>query len=67
MDRLVDSIHHSGIKLPVDYQMWGHSFFELMPEFLVSIREHFPDDYRKILDWFPLAEAEMFRYDRMRV
>lgn len=46
--------------------MWSHSFFELVPEFLARVRTHYPADYKRILEWFPLAEAEMFRWDRMR-
>ena len=66
MDDLVEAIARSGIKLPPDYRMWQHFFFELMPEFLASIREHYPDDLKKILEWFPLAEIELWRWDNLR-
>lgn len=61
MDRLVDEIRASGIKLPVDYKLWGRTFDGLDHRFLADIKERFPADYARILRWFPLAELEIFR------
>lgn len=36
---------------------------DLRPETLLYIREHFPDDYRKILEVFPFAEAQLRRWE----
>lgn len=62
-DRLIDAIRCSGIKLPIDYRVFGRSFDGLDFRFLAPIKEHFPRDYQRILDWFPLAELEMKRYE----
>lgn len=52
------------IVLPADYRMVGRSIScQLTDEALVAIREHFPDDYAKILEVFPLAEAATLRND----
>lgn len=59
--RLVDEITAAGVKLPVDYRLFGRSFDGIDYRFLAPIREHFPDDYQRILKWFPLAEAEIKR------
>lgn len=62
-DHLVHEIRKSGIKLPVDYRLFGRSFDGIDLRFLWPLREHYPDDYQKILHWFPLAEAEIKRYE----
>lgn len=50
-----------GLKLPVDYKMFGRSFDGVDFRFLDPIRRNFPRDYEKILSWFPLAELEIKR------
>lgn len=53
----------AGIPLPVDYEMFGRSFDGIDYRFLKPISERFPDDYQRILEWFPLASLELFRAD----
>lgn len=48
--------------LPVDYEMFGRSFDGLHAEYLFPIRERFPRDYERILQWFPLARLEYLRH-----
>lgn len=62
--RLVDAIRRSGVKLPVDYRIFGKTFDGLDIRFLKPLKEHFPRDYQRVLEWFPLAELELFRYER---
>lgn len=52
-----------GIDLPVDYEWFGRSFDGIDFRFLEPLSRFAPDDYQRILDWFPLAELEMFRAD----
>ena len=33
-------------------------------EDLIPIKQHFPRDYQKILEWFPLADLELFRLEK---
>ena len=61
--RLVEEIRAAGVKLPVDYRLFGRSFDGIDHRFLLPIREHFPRDYARILKWFPLAELEIVRID----
>jgi hypothetical protein len=61
--QLVTLIRKSGWKLPMEYRIFGRSFDGLDFRFLFGIRRYFPRDYRKILDWFPLAELEIKRYE----
>ena len=63
-DRLLEAIEKSGVKLSVDYKLFGRSFDGLDYRFLAPIKKHFPRDWQKICTWFPLVEAELYRYER---
>jgi 3'-phosphoadenosine 5'-phosphosulfate sulfotransferase (PAPS reductase)/FAD synthetase len=63
-DRLLDSIEKSGITLSIDYKLFGRSFDGLDYRFLAPIKKHFPRDWKKLCEWFPLCEAEIYRYER---
>ena len=60
-------ISESGIALPVDYRLFGRTFDGLDYRFLGPIIENFPDDYQRIKAFFPLVEAEIFRYEKMNM
>lgn len=62
-ERLIKELKRANIKLPVDYLHFGRSFDGLDLRFLIKIRDHFPRDYQRILDWFPLADMEIARYE----
>lgn len=64
-DRLLTEIEKSGVKLPIDYKIFGRSFDGLDARFLIPMKKHLPRDYQKVLEWFPLAEADVFRAERM--
>lgn len=63
---VIDVIKKEGVKLPVDYEMFGRSFDGLDYQYLVEIKKRFPKDYAKILEWFPLQSAELFRAEVAR-
>jgi len=63
-ERLLSELRASGIKLPVDYHLFGRTFDGFDCRFLYPLKKHFPRDYQKILDWYPLADLELFRYER---
>ncbi len=58
---VLDRIAAANITLPVDYELFGRSFDGIDLRFLKPISERFPDDFARILDWFPLADLELFR------
>jgi hypothetical protein len=62
IDQVIDAITRSGLKLPTDYAIWQHSF-QAAGEFFLGVKTHYPDDWRRLLEWFPLAEAEIFRHE----
>lgn len=63
---IVDAMNAVGCRLPIDYDIFGMSFDGLDFRFLKPIKEHFPRDYARILEWFPLAELELYRYEQAR-
>ena len=56
-----DAIEAAGIRLSIDYEWFGRSFDGIDARFIGPLREHAPDDYARVLDWFPLAELELLR------
>lgn len=56
-------IKHRRLPLPVDYQLWGHSFGPMEPMELKQVREHYPEDFKKIVERFPEIEAAIARFD----
>jgi hypothetical protein len=60
---LVDRILAEGVPMPVDYELFGRSFDGVDFRFLNQIKIHFPDDFARILEWFPLAELELKRFE----
>lgn len=61
LDRLIAELQRARVGLPIDYKLWGRSFDGLDYRFLAPMKEHLPRDYARILQWFPLAEAELKR------
>ena len=60
---LIDAFRKSGVKLPEDYKLFGRTFDGLDLRFLVPLKKHRPADYRRVLEWFPLADLEVFRWE----
>ncbi len=57
------AIREEGIPLPADYRLFGRSFDGVDAKFTYPLREHRPADYRHIIGWFPLAEADLVRHE----
>lgn len=56
-------IEHHKLKVSPEAQIIGHSFRSLSPEDLSGVKKHYPNDFRKICDWFPFAEASAFNHE----
>lgn len=54
-------IERKGVKLPIDYEWFDRSFDGIDYRFLKPVHDNAPDDYERILEWFPLAELELIR------
>lgn len=62
-DKVIEEIRKAGIYLPEDYRLFGRSFDGIDLRFLWPLKQHRPADYKRILDWFPLVELEIKRYE----
>lgn len=60
---VIDCIKKSGWKLPIEYKYFGSSFDGLYLSYLYPIKLYFPRDYQRILEFFPMAEMEVLRYE----
>jgi len=67
ISHVTEAIAAAGIELPVDYEWFGRSFDGMDYRFLKPLSENAPDDYQRILEWFPLAELELFRREQFPV
>ena len=60
-----DVIQTNDVALPIDYTLWGRTVTDFTYQFLAGVRDNFPNDWRRVLDWFPLADLELFRYENI--
>lgn len=59
---VMGAIAAAGVRLPVDYEWFGRSFDGLDARFMVPLKENAPADYAKVIEWYPLVEAEVMRW-----
>lgn len=64
--RLIVEIKRAGVKLPVDYRLFGRSFDGIYRKFTEPIKKHFPDDYQRLTTFFPMIEADIFRWNNAK-
>ena len=61
---VMDYIKFHNLYLSPDSKQLGFSFRSLLGKELAMIKQHFPDDYRKIINIYPFAEAGVLRYEQ---
>ena len=54
---VVNYIKHHQLKASPESRILGHSFRSLHPADLAKIKIHYPEDYERIVTWFPFVEA----------
>jgi hypothetical protein len=65
VEQVAAIIKRHGVKLPLDYQYWGRTIAAFDYQFLKPLSVHFPADYQRVREWFPLIDLELFRYERV--
>jgi len=65
-DDLLREFRKAGVKLAPDYRVFGRTFDGLDIRFLGPMKQHFPRDYQRVLEWFPMAELELFRFEKVQ-
>ena len=58
---VVAYIKHHNLKPSPESKIIGHSFRSLHPKDVALIKQHYPNDYKKIVEWFPFVEAGVYR------
>jgi hypothetical protein len=58
---LIREFQTAGIQLPSDYAVWPRSLDGVQYQYLAGMKEHFPRDYARVLEYFPLAGIELQR------
>jgi 3'-phosphoadenosine 5'-phosphosulfate sulfotransferase (PAPS reductase)/FAD synthetase len=62
--QVIETIEKAGLKLSAEYDWMPRSFSGIHAGYILAIKRYSPSDYRKILEWMPLIEAECWRYER---
>lgn len=61
---VVAAVERSGISLPIDYLLFGRSFSGgLDARYLVPLKRHRPQDWKIVLEMFPLADVIVWKYE----
>ncbi|EGY53132.1 phosphoadenosine phosphosulfate reductase [Neisseria shayeganii] len=60
---LIECFKKHNVKLGSDYKIFGRSFDGIDLRFLLPIKKHHPKDYQKILELYPMADLEVFRWE----
>jgi 3'-phosphoadenosine 5'-phosphosulfate sulfotransferase (PAPS reductase)/FAD synthetase len=60
----VDYIERAGLRLSREYAWMPRSFASIHASSIFPIKKHAPNDYARILEWMPLIEAQLWRYER---
>lgn len=61
---VIEIIRKAGVSLPPSYEWFGRSFDGLTIDYLAPIKKHRSEDWKVILDWYPLAGVELWKYER---
>jgi len=61
---VVSFLGKKGYTLTDDYKIWNRSFDGLKYQFLFGVKKHYPDDWERLKEYFPLLDLELFRYKK---
>ena len=60
---IVDLFKKHSVKLPIDYELFGRSFDGIDLRFLLPLKKYLPHDYSRMLEFFPFADLEIYRWE----
>jgi hypothetical protein len=55
------AIAKHSVQLPPDYKWFGRSFDGIDARFTSKLKLYAPDDYERVLSWFPFADLDLYR------
>jgi hypothetical protein len=63
-DDIVKALKDNGVRLSPEYQAFGRTFDGLYLLYAWNLKKHFPRDYARCLEFFPMMDLEVFRLER---
>lgn len=63
---VLDTIEKAGVALSREYDLFHSSFCGLDYGFMSQLKKHEPEDWETIKRWFPLIDAELWRFERQK-
>jgi hypothetical protein len=63
---VAERVGQSGLKLSRSYRLFGSTGDGIDYNSLKILKEQSPTDYDRILEMFPMADIELFRYDKVK-
>lgn len=61
-----EKIRKSGAKISRRYSIWGSTGDSVDYNFIRLLKNQYPEDYRRVLEFFPLVDIEIFRYEQVK-
>jgi 3'-phosphoadenosine 5'-phosphosulfate sulfotransferase (PAPS reductase)/FAD synthetase len=58
-----DFLKENSVPLTKDYEIWNRSWDGVKYQFLFGVKKHYPNDYEKIKEFYPLIDLELIRYE----
>lgn len=65
-EKLRQELRGAKVELPIDYLLFGRSFDGIDARFTRPIRQHAPDDFARLMAFFPLIESDLQRHEFAR-
>lgn len=62
--RLLDELKRHDVKLSREYALFGRTMDGPVLLYSWGLKKYAPRDYARLLEWFPMLEAEVWRYER---
>lgn len=63
VQRTTQIIKDNDVAIPPDYVHWGRTIAAFDYQYLQPLREQYPEDFQRLREFFPLIDAEIFRYE----
>ena len=63
-EKLITELKRHDVKLPIDYKMFGRTLDGEYYMYLIKIKENYPQDYKRMLEYYPLLDKEIYRYEK---
>ena len=63
--KVIDTIKADKAPLSNDYEVFGRSFDGFDARYTGPLRRTYPEDYARLVEWFPLIDTDQIRWERL--